>query len=115
LTLDGDLVVELVGLAVDLDSLKQEALKAGHVKNAVLDWVTAVNGELQVELLLLGHLGLATLGRLGLVNGLLGLLDGWLGSWLGGWLGGWLCGRSSGSLSGCLNLGLGLSHFQVCD
>jgi len=56
ITLNGDVVAEDTGLAVDLDSVLQELLESGSVENLICDWLGAVDGEL-LNLLLGSGLG----------------------------------------------------------
>merc|ERR1712177_34845 len=71
----GDLLAEVVGFATNLDPLAQVLLEVLAVHNAVLDRVSAVNGELKGQLVLLAAslaLQLLLAGTLLGAGGLLG-------------------------------------------
>jgi hypothetical protein len=44
---DGDVVAEVAGAAVDLDALLEEGREGGWVEDAVLGWLARVDDELE--------------------------------------------------------------------
>merc|ERR1712136_637268 len=97
------MTAEVTNFVVNLDLLLQEGFKVSRVHDSIFNWVSAVDCELEVELLLLHTLALESLSLSNHLNSFLLLLDSSLqsGSFLCSW------GLSSGSsfLFNCRLLG----------
>merc|ERR1712136_464144 len=90
------MTAEVTNFVVNLDLLLQEGFKVSRVHDSIFNWVSAVDCELEVELLLLHTLALESLSLSNHLNSFLLLLDSSLQS------GSFLCNRGLSSRSSFL-------------